>query len=141
MVTIRPIRPDDYEACATIATLTRPEPTTGAEMLEQDQQDSVDPGSFFRRLVAEDENGRVLGYGFVERPSWIRPGRWCVLACTHPEHRGQGVGLALYNAAVSVAREGGAAELETWVRGEDDDSYTWAHRRGFTLEKQRTESV
>ncbi|HWI62596.1 MAG TPA: GNAT family N-acetyltransferase [Symbiobacteriaceae bacterium] len=131
----------DYEAIAVIGTLTRPEPFTAAEVLQQDRRAQADKEVAFQRLVAADPTGRIVGYGFVERSNWEPEGRWSVYACSHPDVRCQGVGQALLTAVERIALEAGATELMAWCRGTDDNSLAWAERRGYVMNRQRTESV
>lgn len=141
MYHIRNAEPDDYEAIAAITTLIRPEPYTAAEILKADRRQWADPNWIMQRLVAVAEDGRVVGYAWAERDSWEPEGRWGVYACSHPGERGRGAGRALLEAAEQVAREHGATELIAWSLGSDDPSLEWAIRRGYTMERQRTESV
>lgn len=142
MYEIRPAAEADYEAIARIVTRTKPEPASADEILQQDRRCQADPAMKFNRLVAtRAEDGLVIGYCFAERADWEPEGRWSLTACVDPDHRKQGVGQALLDTAESIARQAGATELIAWCRGEDDDSFAWAQRRGYTLKRQRTESV
>ncbi|MDF2630138.1 MAG: family N-acetyltransferase [Symbiobacteriaceae bacterium] len=132
----------DYEAIAEIATRTRPEPFTADEFLKDDRRALADPNLILHRLVAvRPADGRVVGYGFSERCAWEPAGRWSVYAAVHPDCRGLGAGRAILEQAERIAREGGATELQAWCRGEADESFAWAQRRGYALKRQRTESV
>lgn len=141
MYTIRHAEPADYEAIATISTLTRPEPSTAAEILRNDERQMADPTKTLHRLVAVAPGGQVVGYGFAEREPWEPEGRWGVHAATHPSERGRGAGSALLEAGEAIAKRGGATELMAWCQGTDDESFAWIQRRGYGLKRQRTESV
>lgn len=141
MYTIRQAMEADYEAIAVIAALTRPEPYSAAEVLGSDQRQLADPHQSFSRLVAVDEAGQVAGFGYVERANWEPEGRWSIYACSHPNLRGRGVGLALLQEAERIAREAGATQIFSWCQGHDDNAFAWAERRGYALDRQRTESV
>ena len=141
MVNIRPVTAADYSAIAGIYTLTRPEPVMAEELQTGDQRAQEVPTATFHRLVAADENGRVLGTGYAERMPWLPDGRWEVYACSHPDSRGRGVATALLEAAERIAREGGATALDSWCRSEPANCLEWAQRRGFASTLLRTESV
>lgn len=142
MYEIRYAAEADYEAIAQVATLVKPEPASAEEMLQQDRRATADPGWIFHRLVAIDANsGCVVGYCFAERADWEPAGRWTVYVAVHPDHQRKGAGQALFEAAERIAREGGATELASWCGGEADAAFAWAQRRGYTLKRQRTESV
>lgn len=141
MVTIRPCAPNDYEAVARIQNAIKPEPTTAAEMKRWDDLTRTFANAFLERVVAENERGEVVGHGVAEHSLWHPDGLWLVKAMVAPEARGRGIGRAIYERVKQVAVEHGAITLETWVEGHDDDSFAWALRRGFYLERQRTESV
>lgn len=140
MFTIRNCEAHDYDAIAQIHNQIQPEPTTGAEMRRSDATLRSQEGVALVRVVAEDE-GQVLAYGFAERTPWMQPGDWFVKAMVGPEARGRGIGRAIYEQMKQVAVDAGATTLESWVQGHDDESWAWAQRRGFALDRQRTESV
>lgn len=142
MYIIRNVEPPDYEMIAETVTRIKPEPATGEEILKQDRRLLDDPAWTFRRMVAvRPEDGQVVGYCFAERGSWEPEGRWVIHAAVHPDYRGKGAGQALLDAAEGFARERGATKLRAACSGEHDDAFAWAQRRGFTLTRQRTESV
>jgi GNAT superfamily N-acetyltransferase len=141
MATIRPVRPDDYESCAAIATLIRTEPASAADMAADDQEAWASAGVVFHRLVAEDETGRVVGYGFAETSPTFAPGTWNLYAATHPDFRGRCIGSALYEAVEAIARKGGATSAMAWSNSRYEDAYIWAQHRGYVNDLLRTESV
>ncbi|HYF92122.1 MAG TPA: GNAT family N-acetyltransferase [Symbiobacteriaceae bacterium] len=141
MCLIRHAELADYAAIAAIMTLTKPEPYSAEEVRKSDERQQADPTQILHRLVAVAPDGRVVGYGYSERQPWEPEGRWGVTAATHPDERGRGVGTAMLTAAESIAREGGATEIMAWCLGTDDASFAWAQRKGYTLKRQRTESV
>lgn len=138
---VRACEASDYEAVARIHNIIRAEPTTAAEMLRSDKLGLSQEGVTLVRVVAEDERGEVVGYGFAESTPWMPEKMWFVKAMVEPGARGRSIGRALYDHVKEIAVKGGATALESWVEGGDEASYAWAERRGFTLDKQRTESV
>lgn len=141
MFQIRSCQAHDYEAVAGIHNALRPEPTTGAEMERGDRLTRSHEGAVLERVVAVGEDGAVAGYGFAERNPWMPEGMWFVKAMVDPAAKGRGCGSALYEHVRQVAVAGGATALESWVEGADEEAFAWAQRRGFHLDKQRTESV
>src|SRR6187399_3333888 len=75
-------------------------------------------------------DGLVVGSAHVAIPSYIDvpTGQAYVL----PEHRGRGVGQALYLAAAGWAKARDASALRTFLDDDDAESLGWAERRGFT---------
>ena len=75
-------------------------------------------------------DGLVVGSAHVAIPSYRDgpTGQAYVLS----EHRGRGVGQALYAAASDWARSHAASSLRTYVDDDDPESLGWAERRGFT---------
>lgn len=141
MYQIRSFEPTDYDGIAQIRNLVMPEPITGPTLAEWDRISLTDPTSILHRFVMVDEQDRMVGEGYAEHLHGMADGRWRVHALVHPDFRRQGLGRRLAEEGERIAREGGATELEAWVRGEDDDSFAWTQRRGYVLERQRTESV
>ncbi len=141
MFAIRPCENRDYERVAWIHNAIQPEPQTPEEFQEDDELVRSKAGSVLVRVVAEDEEGQVIGYGFAEHAPWMPPDRWSIEAMVHPSARGRGAGQAIFEHVRQLALEGGAARFESWCRGDDEASLAWAGRRGFKVDRQRTESV
>jgi GNAT superfamily N-acetyltransferase len=71
----------------------------------------------------------LVGVGFVGIPPH-RP-ELSVRITVPREHRGRGVGTALYRTASRWARAQGFDEMAAWVPEADPDGLGWAARRGF----------
>jgi mycothiol synthase len=84
-------------------------------------------------LLAE-EDGQVVGsaHGGLEAGSRHPEASIAVL----PEHRGRGIGTALYRELSAWARSIGADALYSAVEESDPESLDWARRRGF-VERSR----
>jgi mycothiol synthase len=140
MYTIRPIAPGDYAAATAIYNLNASEPVTVAvfsEWCELDPKRNI----HYYHLVAEDASGRVVGTVITCYNQFLATDQWYMKVLVHPEARGRGAGSALYGAAERLARESGAREFLSEVRGDDERSRLWAERRGFQCTRERTESV
>lgn len=141
MYQIRKANPADYDQMVIIRNLAQPEPVTAEQFRQWDELDAAHPRSTMTRLVAVDPAARIVGYAFSEHLHHMPDGRWGIGTTVHPESRGRGIGQLLYAEALRIALEGGASELTAYCRGEDDASFAWAQRRGFHMDRQRTESV
>ncbi len=139
MFLIRDCRLEDYEAVAAVAAAVRPEPMLAEEIIDEDRRGRL--AGTLHRLVAENSQGRVIGYAFADKMPWHPPGEWGVNALVHPEYRRRGAGQALYQAVERIAREGGATTLSCYCRSDDPENFAWAERRGFVSDLLRTESV
>lgn len=139
MLSIRECRLEDYEGCAIICSLTRPEAFTAQDLIDEDAADRL--AGTLHRLVAEGADGQILGYAYASHMPWDAERNWTLYAVAHPEHRRQGVGTALYQAAEAIAVANGATALTAWCRSEDPGNFAWAQRHGYTEDLLRTESV
>lgn len=136
---LRTFEPRDYEVITAIRNSINPEPVTAQQIQEWDEAES--PTAVWTRLVAENETGTVVGYAMTGHWPWHPGGRFSLYTAVDRDHRRRGLGRLLLEAAERWALEQGATgELEANCRGEDDESFAWAQRRGYNLWKQRTES-
>jgi GNAT superfamily N-acetyltransferase len=136
---LRPYEQRDDERIVAILNQIAPMPTTVEHFRWQEGRREKDEP--FTRLMAEDEEGRVVGYGFAHKPKTL-PGRWWgVRAVVDPSLRGRGAGRALYDAVSRVAIEADAVRLDANVRDNDPYSLGFAERRGFAIEHHMFEST
>ena len=83
--------------------------------------------AWFVASVDGEDAGAALAY-----VGWhSAPGTGTGEAFVLPEHRGAGVGSALYRELASWVEERGCVTLETTVAEDDAASLAWADRRGF----------
>jgi GNAT superfamily N-acetyltransferase len=87
------------------------------------------PPRAHRKLWVADEAGRIVGWGEAEF-DWATEvddagGVWAIV---HPEHRGRGLGSALFEQGVEHLTSHGARELRGWA---DSESASFLERRGF----------
>lgn len=131
---IRPYVPEtDLEDLVRIINQINRLPVTVAEMWQRERNAS--PGTIRRRAVAFDASGRVIGYAGATWASYMPEGRFGLRVMVEPEARRTGIGTALYEEAVRLAREEGARELESSVREEHADSRRFAEKRGFRIRR------
>jgi predicted GNAT superfamily acetyltransferase len=89
-------------------------------------------------LIAE-RNGATVGFliGFLSQAradeAYIR------LIVVHPEHRGAGIGHALYERFFDVVRQHGRRTVRSVTSPSNQDSAAFHARMGFTLEPQAQE--
>jgi GNAT superfamily N-acetyltransferase len=85
--------------------------------------------------VAYAADGTLVGCSTVRPP---RDGSAAtVIARVLPEHRGQGLGTALYEYALAAARALGAEAVETVILTSNTAGLRFAERAGFTVEVDR----
>lgn len=143
MIHLRPFTREDCEAVVVIRNACESEPVTAAQFrrwIEVD--DSLQaPGGACCRLVAMDGACAVVGFGQTGRDPETPAGLFGIRVIVDPAVREVGIGSLLYATLELEARRLGATRLESRTHGADDASYAWAQRRGFYMDRQRTESV
>lgn len=106
--------PDEVSPEALVAQLTWP-----GHVPERDRWVVVERG------VSE----RLLGYAAVFKPP-ATP-RADLVGVTHPEARGQGIGVAMLRLALADAETLGATDAVCYVNDLDETAAVWIQRRGF----------
>lgn len=138
--TIRPAHAtaDDDEIARIITAVHPAWPRTGAEIAAAALRRSE---RFHLKFVAEDNSGRLAGYGFLEVPDVAAAeGRFRIRVTTDPARIEHGVGGALFDTLESVARQHGANELCTEVLASNPRAERFALERGFAVYNRRIES-
>lgn len=106
------------------------QPTTLAVQTFKEQ--SRRPELPFGRLVAE-RSGQVCGVTTFSRNGWTaEPDKLGVSVTVHPEHQGQGVGRALYDALLAEMRPHRPIALSGTVREDNAVALHFAASRRFT---------
>jgi GNAT superfamily N-acetyltransferase len=143
---LRAIRtPEDYEQLASLLNLIEPGSTTSQSLEEEDHQipttsslklndNGLLVGFGRTRVIAESEDGQIIGYGAAYRAPWVDPGQIGSVFCVHPDFRGQGVGKMILSHIEDWANEHQATVLSSIVMDWIDDSLPFVKQRGFTLD-------
>lgn len=140
MFTLRPHLDQDFEAIVGIRNRLSPEPITASQMRDFAAANRAN-SNYYELWVAEAPDATIAAYGILVQADEMPPGWWYMKVHTDPAHKGKGAATALFTHLEKIAREGGAKELESNVRGDDDAAFAWAEHRGFRSDRLRTESV
>jgi GNAT superfamily N-acetyltransferase len=131
--------PDDCAGVAGVCTACFPDWPIAADALAA-QEARRPPERLHKPLVALEDD-TVVGYGFVQEPDVAaRAGRLRIRVLVPPEHRGQGVGKALYEALCALATDAGATELVTEALEADEGAARFLARRRFVAYHRRIEN-
>lgn len=139
--TVRPVEEQDFPHIAATESAIGPEPTTEAQIREWEEFCRTDADYPMQWFVAVDENGAFAGWCNCGKAQWLGPDRREIYVGVPPERRRNGVGTLLLEHAENWAWRDNPRSLAAWCRGYDDASFAWAAKRGYALERQRTESV
>lgn len=143
---LREIRiPEDYEQIAQLFNLIEPGSTTAQALAEEDQQiptvsslkineDGLLVGFGRTRVIAEKEDGHIIGFGACFRAPWEDPGKVGSIFCVHPDYRGLGVGNMLLSRIENWVMEHQASVLSSIVMDWIEGSLPFVQKRGFTLD-------
>lgn len=116
----------DFEQIAVLFTSQEDEKTSQTELKEYYQKN-------IERIihrVAEDENGKLLGFYWAARDK-VDPERFNISLIVQPEHYRQGVGSWLYEDMLRTLVEAQAKKLRTTIRDNVSEYRAFAERRGF----------
>jgi GNAT superfamily N-acetyltransferase len=137
--------PVDYKHIAVLFNSIEPGSTTVEALEDEDRhipQKSAltlnDKGlltGFGRiRVLAENTNGQVIGYGASWRAPWSVPGELASTFCVHPDYQRQGVGELILSYLKNWAASHQAfvllSEVKDWIPG----SLPFAQKHGFLLD-------
>ena len=150
-VAVRPARPEDAAAIAEVHVRTWQaayEHVFGAERLAtldlegrrrrwQERLDASEP--HLRRLVAEDEDGRLVGFATAgaSRDTGGEGELYAIYVL--PEAWGGGAGPALMRAALEALREEGFETATLWVLEDNPRARRFYEREGWSLDGGRRE--
>lgn len=138
-ITIRAAQPEpDGHAIVDLINTFEEVPVSYQQFLDWDAFQAE--GRICRRTVAVDCAGQVIGYGQSSHEAWYPPGRFYLWVVTAKPARGQGVGTALFNDALSFAEGRGAQSYQSEVRDNDEIAMRFAAQRGFVVNRHLYES-
>lgn len=139
MVRIRDSTPADAQIVTDIINRDQPEPLGVEQVRERLNAPATSRAEW--RMVAEADDGQVVGYGHALRDDWMEPGLfWTNIAVAHAE-RGQGIGSMIHDALLGWARERDGASLMATVYEHLPQSLRFAERRGYQIERHSFEST
>ncbi len=94
----------------------------------------------WRRFIAE-RDGVVVGWASFANAAWtFHPRKFWVEVGVHPEHRGQGIGSALYDQTVESVGEFEPIVLRGDVREDNERGRAFVKRRGYGVDQREQES-
>jgi len=139
-VEIRPLRDEDFEAVAEIATANFPdEPHTAQET--RDQYARFDERRFNREWIVAEERGQVMAYGFWSHVWWsFHPDKYHVYAAVHPQAHRRGIGTSMLTHLLRRLGERGATRLKSWAREDHGHVVAFLRRFGFEEHSRTFES-
>ncbi|WP_066319204.1 GNAT family N-acetyltransferase [Bacillus sp. FJAT-29814] len=137
--------PEDYEQLAILLNLIEPGTATAQSLEEEDRQiptsstlklneNGLLVGFGRTRVIAETEEGQIIGYGAAFRAPWVDPGQVGSEFCVHPDYRGQGVGEMILSHINNWANGHQASVLSSIVMDWIDGSLPFVQKRGFVLD-------
>ncbi len=141
---IRPLDTSrDFPALAALLAVRDPEPPT-PELLRE-WEGNAPEGLLRQRLVAFDKLSDVdaeamIGFSDAVSWPWEPPHQFWISTVVAPNHRRQGLGARLAEAAMTFAREQGATRLVAEVRDNVADGLRFAERYVFRRDRHIFES-
>ncbi|GKV56582.1 hypothetical protein NCCP2222_25290 [Sporosarcina sp. NCCP-2222] len=137
--------PNDYPHVAVLFNTIEPDSITAQSLEEEDlhvpvtsnltrNEHGILAGFGRTRVVAENEEGAIIGYGAAFRAPWTDPGQVGSTFCVHPDYRRQGIGNMLLAHIENWANERQASMLLSTVHDWIDDSLPFVTKRGFQLD-------
>ncbi|GAB4516012.1 MAG: GNAT family N-acetyltransferase [Anaerolineae bacterium] len=132
--------PDDYDAIAALATLTRPDIPVTADNLHY-ADSARDPKCKAGFIVALDDDV-LCGYAsFTQYIDIYHPQKFWMSVRVHPDHRRQGIGTALFQALLEATAEYQPIEFMAEFSMALPESSAFAEKHGFVLAHRRYEST
>lgn len=140
MICMRDSTPSDAQAVTDIINRDLPEPL-GVDQVRERLTAPSDSSRNEWRLVAEADDGQVVGYGHALRDEWTEPGLfWTNIAVAHAV-RHQGIGSTIHNALLDWVRPRDATSMMATVYEHLPQSVRFAERHGYQIERHIFEST
>lgn len=144
--------PDDYPQIANILNWVLSEKTSADILAEEDAkipakgllhktENGLLAGFDRYRIVAVDEEDRIIGYGISWRAPWTAVGELNHSLVVEPSCRNQGIGHQLYVTLEKWAQTYGASKLNYEVSDDEENSIAFARKHGYKVERHTFESV
>ncbi len=138
-ISIREFRPEDYPAYVDLCNRVDPEyPSTVEETRYEDEH--FDRSRYFlgRYVATRPRTGALAGASELSHSPWtFDPDRYWLWTGVAPQEERKGIGSALYDHALAVARGRGGTALRASIREDRAAAIAFAERRGFQ-ERERT---
>ena len=133
----------DFPALAALLAVRDPEPPTPELLLEW--EGNAPAGLVRQRLVAfgemnEADAEAMVGFSDAASWPWEPPHQFWISTVVAADHRRQGLGSQLAEAALAFAREQGATRLVAEVRDNVAEGMRFAERFGFRRDRHIFES-
>lgn len=127
--TIRPLRDNEYERAAALATRIDPRRRDTVDAWRQEDAERASASAPMRRWAAvDDASGEMIGYA----SAWhMRKRKHRMDLGVDPRFRRRGIGDALLRTIADALTATGAATVQARARDEDADSLRFYERRGF----------
>lgn len=140
MIRVRPFHPSDYPRFVKILSEAEGEPHTMEEARARDER--WDHRRYEKsRVVAQDEEGVVVGYGEVyQEPSRFEPGRYFIRLAVEERWRGRGIGAAVWEHLAAELDERRARIACAWA-DESAAARDFLEHRGFRVVIRGVEQV
>ncbi len=137
-VTVREFQPADYEGVVHVHNTLWPEHATTVEEVRWDDESFNLAKYVFKRLVAVNEAGVVVGAAeYGHSPHTFHPNKLWMDINVHPEWHRRGIGSVLFDQVWLRLEELGAVEVRAWTQEGRYDGTRFLETRGFE-EKRRT---
>ena len=136
----REFAPADYEGYVALGNRCYPDyPGTVEEVRHRDE--TWDATKYFKRRIVVEQDGRIIGAGDVNHARWeFHPDKYRLEVAVDPDHRGRGIGSAIYEELLRTARDRGAIQVVGNAKESMEDGLRFALHRGFTETKRDWES-
>lgn len=130
-VTVRPLRDEDFEPIAEIATANFPDDPDSPQEL-RDRYARFDAERFMREWIVAEQRGAVVAYGFWSHVPWsFHPDKYHAYVAVRPEVQRRGVGTVAMTYLLQRLRERGATRTKSWAREDHGHAVAFLHRFGF----------